>query len=66
MTSENHNNKEPEQNGLLVRVLLWPGNALCNLLKIPQDSEQRMLLRLWINLVVYTKIAGIAAYYIAR
>ena len=42
----------------LMDWMLWPGDAACDYLNI-KDPDSRMLLRMFINLTVYAKIAGI-------
>lgn len=54
----------PRRSSCIERILLWPGNKICDLFNIPQDGDSRMLLRLWINLLIYTKFAGWLAYVI--
>lgn len=48
----------------LAELLLWPGDAACNLLKI-EDQESRMLFRMFINLTVYGKLVGLAVLFFA-
>ncbi|MHA1544438.1 MAG: hypothetical protein ACTSU8_04830 [Alphaproteobacteria bacterium] len=37
-------------------VLLWPGNKVCDLLSVEGD-DHRLILRLWVNLVVYSIVS---------
>ena len=41
-------------------IFLWPGNAVCDALKIA-DPESRMLLRMFVNLSIYAKVAVMVA-----
>lgn len=57
-----HHTPPSRRPSLPERILLWPGNAVCDLFRVPKNADHRMLLRLWINLIIYTKIAGLIAY----
>lgn len=37
-------------------VLLWPGNKVCDLLGVEGD-DHRLILRLWVNLIVYSIVS---------
>ena len=37
----------------IASVILWPGNKVCDLLGIKGD-DHRLILRLWVNLIVYS------------
>ena len=37
----------------IASVLLWPGNKVCDLLGVTGD-DHRLILRLWVNLIVYS------------
>ena len=54
-----HNTKKSKSPTMqLMDWMLWPGDAACDYLNI-EDPDSRMLLRMFINLTVYAKIAGI-------
>ncbi len=36
----------------IASVVLWPGNKVCDLLKI-EGEDHRLILRLWANLIIY-------------
>ena len=40
----------------IASVLLWPGNKVCDLLGIEGD-DHRLILRLWVNLIVYSIVS---------
>ncbi len=40
----------------IAAVLLWPGNKVCDLLAIKGD-DHRLILRLWVNLIVYSIVS---------
>lgn len=42
----------------LAELVLWPGDAACNLLQI-NDPDSRMLFRMFINTSIYGKIGVI-------
>lgn len=47
----------------LEKIILWPGNAVCDALKI-EGEDHRLVLRAFINLLVYG-ILGMAAMLLA-
>lgn len=40
----------------IASVLLWPGNKVCDLLGI-EGADHRLILRLWVNLIVYSIVS---------
>ena len=40
----------------IAAVFLWPGNKVCDLLGIKGD-DHRLILRLWVNLIVYSIVS---------
>ncbi len=40
----------------IAAVLLWPGNKVCDILAIKGD-DHRLILRLWVNLIVYSIVS---------
>lgn len=56
--------RAPSGESAAVKLFLWPGDAACNLLGI-NDSEGRMLFRMFVNVSVYAKIAVLLGLWIA-
>lgn len=50
-----------KQEHWLVRVILFPGQWVCDRFDIGND-DGRMLLRMYLNLAIYAKIFGTIAY----
>lgn len=48
----------------IVWAFLWPGEAACNALSI-EDADSRLVFRMFINLTVYAKVAGLLVYMLA-
>jgi hypothetical protein len=44
----------------LFEIFLWPGNTVCDLLKV-EGEDHRLILRLWTNLIFYGTISLIIA-----
>ncbi len=44
----------------MAECFLWLGEAVCNLFKI-EDSDSRMLLRMFVNLTIYGKLSVLIA-----
>ncbi len=40
----------------IASILLWPGNKVCDLLGI-EGTDHRLILRLWVNLIVYSIVS---------
>lgn len=40
----------------IASVVLWPGNKICDLLGI-EGTDHRLILRLWVNLIVYSIVS---------
>lgn len=54
-----------KQDRLIVRQLLFPGEWLCDRFNI-ENNDNRMLLRMYLNLVIYAKVFGTLAYLFAH
>ena len=54
----------PSGESVAVKLFMWPGDAASNMLGI-NDSEGRMLFRMFVNVSVYAKIAVLFGLWIA-
>ena len=42
-----------------MKLLLWPGDQLASLAGLPKGSENRMILRMWANTVIWGAISSV-------
>jgi hypothetical protein len=42
-----------------MNLLLWPGDTIATLAGLPKDSDNRQILRMWANTVIWGAIASI-------
>ena len=47
-------------------VFLYPGDTLCNLLGLPQDSDHRMILRSFFNMLIWGVVGTVVILTIMR
>ena len=47
-------------------VFLYPGDTLCNLMGVPQDSDHRMILRSFFNMLIWGAVGTVAILAIMR
>ena len=45
------------------QAILWPGEALSNVLGVREEGDSKHLLRLFFNLAIWSKVGGLVAYY---
>lgn len=43
---------------------LWPGDFLCDVFNV-HETDNRQVLRMFLNLVIYSKVVGLILYWIA-
>lgn len=41
-----------------MKLLLWPGDAIANLAGLPEGSDNRQILRMWSNTVIWGALAS--------
>lgn len=44
-------------------ALLWPGEVLCALVGVNEESDSKHLLRLFFNLAIWSKVGAMIAIY---
>lgn len=49
----------------MARVLLFPGDALCNVLGLPEHSDHRQILRSFFNIAIWGAVSMAVALKIA-
>ena len=42
-----------------MKLLLWPGDAIASMAGLPKDSDNRQILRMWANTVIWGAICSI-------
>jgi len=42
-----------------MKFLLWPGDMVASLTGLPKDSENRMILRMWANTVIWGVVSSV-------
>ena len=42
-----------------MRLLLWPGDFIANLAGLPKESDNRHILRMWANTVIWGVVSSV-------
>jgi hypothetical protein len=42
-----------------MKLLLWPGDLVASLAGLPKESENRMILRMWANTVIWGAVCSV-------
>lgn len=49
----------------MLSAFLYPGNVVCDLAGIPADSDHRLILRSFVNMIVWSAVAIGAALWVS-
>lgn len=42
-----------------MNLLLWPGDAIASLAGLPKGSDNRQILRMWVNTVIWGAVCSV-------